>query len=227
MKDLVVYTCVTGGYDSPSRPSALPGWADWVLLTEKDFTDNRYPKLLPHKALEGYDYSLWLDGNVDIVSDLFWDRIRALMDSGCLYAGIIHPQRDCVYEESVRILSNDREGMLPLLRTVRFLRSEGFPAHAGLNENNVILRRHCDPQVVRMDELWWEMYRKFSRRDQMTWSYCMWKTGLESVPVLPPGSDVRNHPFFRYTPHGKPYRKNLFKDALRRVKVFVYTRLVH
>ena len=222
MSRLVVYTCVTNGYDVIKKPSTLPSWADWKGLTEADSPDNREPKLLPHKLFPEYDYSLWLDGNIDVIDAAFWDKVASLMDSGCLYAGVKHPSRDDAYEESLRILKNGRETACRLRRTVRFLRSEGLPRHAGLNENNIILRRHNAAEVVAMDELWWSLYRRFSHRDQMTWSYCIWKTGLHTEYLLPEGTDVRHHPWFDYTVHDKPYRKDLFKDAARKVRVKAY-----
>ena len=222
MNKLVVYTCVTNGYDSPSRPSSLPSWADWRQFSERDFPDNRQPKLLPHKVFPDYEYSLWLDGNIDVVGPEFWDVVDAMMSSGLLYAGIAHPDRDCVYEEAARVIKNGRDSLWNILRTVRFLRSEGFPEHWGMNENGVMLRRHNDPLVVKFDSMWWDRFKALGRRDQMTWGYCMWKTGLEYGYLIPKGENLRKHPWFVYTNHGAEYHKNLWRDALIRLKLMLY-----
>ena len=223
MGKLIVYTCVTNGYDAVRRPSSIPGWADWKAFSDADFKDNRRPKLLPHEVFPEYDYSLWIDGNIDIVSEEFWAEIARLISEGVLYAGIPHPQRDDVYEESVRILKNDRAGAKALRHTVRHLIANNLPRHFGLNENSLVLRRHNDPRVVAFDKLWWEKFCSLCRRDQMTWPLCVLQTALPCSYILPKGSNIREHPWFRYTPHGKVYKKNLIKDGLRRLKVSLYT----
>lgn len=222
MNKLIVYTCVTNNYDALRQPSSLPPWADWKAFSQDDFEDDRFPKLQPHKVFPDYEYSLWIDGNIDILSDDFWRRVDALMAGEVPYAGLPHPLRDDVYDESLRILRNDREKMCTLMRTVRFLKKEGFPRHFGLNENAIILRRHLSAEIVEFDDLWWEMFCRFSRRDQMTWSYCKWKCSLDSACLIPPGANIRNHEWFSYTPHGVPYKKNLYRDALRKVKVLCF-----
>ena len=235
MKRLVVYTCVTGGYDSPARPSVLPDWADYVCFDGSlapsglDSTQrSRYHKLNPHVVLpEGYEYSLWIDGNIDILSDGFYEKLQQMMDSGVLYAGIHHPQRDDVFDESVRILMNDRESFGRLVRVTRFLKKEGMPRHWGLDETNVILRKHNASEVVRFDEFWWEMLSRWTSRDQMTQSYCLWKTGLRHEYILPEGLSAQNSPWFKYTRHGSIYVKDRtlkgrWRDAVRAAKVALY-----
>lgn len=239
---LIVYTCVTGGYDSVSRPAVLPDWADYVCFGQdlpvtwqaKDNTQlARYAKLNPHIVLpEGYEYSLWIDGNIDIVDPAFFGRMEELMAEGVPVAGLHHPGRDDVYDESLRILQNDREKFGRLVKTVKFLKGEGFPRHYGLDETNVILRRHDDPKVREFDGLWWEMLQKWTNRDQMTQSYCFWKTGIQHGHILPQGQCAQNHPWFSYTFHGKPYVKDKSlpgraKDAWRALKVSVYKAFLH
>lgn len=235
MKRLIVYTCVTGGYDSVSAPSVIPEWADYVCFgsgTAPRGLDRiqaaRYHKLNPHIVLpEGYEYSLWIDGNIDILSMDFFEKLKSLMDEGALYAGIHHPQRDDVFDESVRILRNGRESFGRLLKVTRFLKKEGMPRHWGLDETNVILRRHQDPAVISFDELWWEMLLRWTSRDQMTQSYCLWKTGLPHTHLLPEGESAQDSPWFRYTFHGSKYVKDKsikgrWKDAARAAKVALY-----
>jgi len=236
MKKLVIYTCVTGGYDEVKAPSVLAPWADYVCF-DQDYAGapsgldasmlSRWFKLNPHILFPDYEYSLWIDGNIDITSEELYSLIESQMSSEVLYSGIHHPQRDDVYEESYRILSNGREKPSRLRKTVKFLRREGFPEHYGLMENNVILRRHNDPAVVSFDELWWSLMLRYSHRDQMTQSYCLWKSGIKPEFLLPEGSSTRNHPWFAYTGHGPVYVKDLslkgrIKDGRMALRKFFY-----
>jgi len=226
MRRLVVYTCIAGGYDELVAPSAVPSNVDFVCFSEtapncsiwqmrplhhKEATPTltaRWHKLNPDVLFPDYDYSLWVDGNVTPSTFALFDRLSELMGSGCLWAGIKHPSRDCIYDEAYRILANGREDLDKLVRTCKFLRKEGFPRHYGLMETNVILRAHNDSKVVATDRLWWKMVSGYTKRDQMSHSYCMWKNGMDFNYILPEGFSARNHPGFKYVVHDKPYVKD-------------------
>ncbi len=236
MKRLVIYTCITGGYDRLPDPRAVCPSADYVCFTDHpsnarsavwDYRPitrsertsaltSRWYKLHPHELFPDYEYSLWIDGNVTVADHGLYERLGSMMTDGVKAAGLSHPDRDDIYEEALRILHGRRETLYRVLKTAGFLRSEGMPRHYGLYENNVILRKSSDPQVVTFDELWWKMLCGFSGRDQLSHTYCLWKTGLKYGLILPDGSNARNHPFFDYTLHGPVYVKSrTFKGRLR------------
>lgn len=237
MKRLVIYTCVCGGYDVVEAPLAVCPEADYICFSDRPMdltvwqyrpaemkgTDgastSRWYKLNPHLALPEYEYSLWIDGNVCIASAELYDRIDELMTEGCLYAGLSHPLRDDIYDEAEAILKGRRESLHNLMKISKFLHKEGFPRHSSLMENNVILRAHNDPKIIASDTLWWDMYQKYSHRDQMSLAYCLWKNDVKPSLILPEGSCARNHPAFKYTVHDKPYVKDrslrgIWKDAV-------------
>lgn len=227
MKRLVIYTCITVAYDKLPDPQAVCPSADYVCFTDQpqdapsgvwDYRPitrsertraltSRWYKLHPHELFPDYEYSLWIDGNVTVAGSGLYDRLVSMMTEGVKAAGLRHPDRDDIYEEALRILHGRRETLCRVLRTAGFLRREGMPRHFGLYENNVILRRSSDPLVVSFDELWWKMLCRFSGRDQLSHTYCLWKTGLDYGLILPDGSNARNHPFFDYTLHGPAYVK--------------------
>lgn len=164
---------------------------------------SRYPKMHPHKLLPGYEASLWIDGNIAITGPQLFDALRSTFESGVLYAGVPHPARDCVYAEArkcrdMRYLSN-----LGLLRVWAWLALHGEKRHGGLMENNLIFRRHCEPAVVRMDELWWNCVRKLCRRDQISLMWCLRRCGIERKYLLGAGLNSRNFPSLRYNLHTK------------------------
>ena len=92
-KRIAVYTSVFGSYDRLLDPVIKPDNIDYYIITDQevgkdskwkkiDFKDvipseikdgtskNRYVKMLPHKIFKDYDYSIYVDGNVWITSDL-------------------------------------------------------------------------------------------------------------------------------------------------------------
>lgn len=222
---LVIYTSITGNYDTLQQPFMPAEGIDFICFVARgakraeydgawkiielpyDWDDMtllaRSCKMNPQSMLpEEYDYSLWIDGNIRITDGSLYDICCDLMARDVRYAGVAHPFRDCVYDEAVQILRDRRESLWVLLKAVTFLRRHHHPEHAGLMENNIIFRKHNDPVVMEFDRWWWECFLKFPRRDQLTQSFA-----LEDTPemtweyIFPKGTTARNFPGVEYIPH--------------------------
>lgn len=111
----VVYTCLTGNYDTLREHKYINRNWDYVCFTddekllaqkrqgiweirplvyaEKDNAlNNRYHKINPHKLFPEYEESVYVDGNVDIRSPYFFDRLkneRQIFCCRCIFAGIV------------------------------------------------------------------------------------------------------------------------------------------
>lgn len=238
MKRLVIYTCITGAYDTLLEPLAVNPDAEYVCFTDADIKRQvwkvrpivhreknalmtaRWHKLNPYLLFPDYEYSLWVDGNVIPASEGLYTCLDDLMSRKSLWAGIRHPQRDDLYEEAYRILANGRESVFKLMRICAFLSKESMPRHWGLMETNVMLRAHNRPEVVNVDGLWCHLLEKYTHRDQMLQTYCLWKTGLSAEYLLPKGYSARNHDYFLYVNHDKPYVKDKsIKGRLRDLRI--------
>lgn len=227
MEKIIIYTCITGGYDSLQQPDVVPEDFEFICFVRKgtkvaerlgvwkieeipfDWDDlqllSRYPKLNPQSALsDASQWSLWLDGNLGITGSELYELCRDLVRRDVKYAGVKHPLSDCAYDECVRCLHDRRDTFGNLLRTVRFMRKMKLPRHAGLMENNVIFRKHNDPDVVEFDRWWWECMVEHSHRDQLTHTACLMDTpGLKTEYIFPEGVSARNYPGLRYIKHPK------------------------
>lgn len=219
----VIYTSIVGGFDNLIQPKFVDDSFDYICFVKKGQTDtkrqgiwqiveipydncdnrilSRFPKLMPHKVLSQYDYSLWMDGNVSINDQRLYDIINEKITSGVLYSGVNHWGRDCAYDEAAGIANKVKEPLYSLARTVRFLKKQNFPKHYGLYENNVILRKHNDSTIVSFDSLWWDLFCKYAKRDQLCHPYCFRNFGLEFDYLLPKQYCARNHPYFTYVKH--------------------------
>lgn len=246
VEKIIIYTCITGGYDKLQQPFAPPEDFEFVCFVRKgaktgdfegvwrieeipyDWDDNtllaRSQKLNPQAVLpEESVWSLWIDGNIRIVDDSIYRICRKLQADDVKYAGICHPFRDCSYEEACRCLKDRRETLPRLLRVVKFLRKNNFPEHAGLMETNLIFRKHNDPAVVEFDLLWWDCLVKHSRRDQLTNMLCIKNTpSLDVEYLLPEGVTSRNFPGLEYVRHDVPelnWLQRKLKYAPNRIEV--------
>lgn len=218
----VVYTALTGGYDVLAQPAATDPRYDYVCFVEKVGEPSigvwqlreipyanadvrrlsRYPKMHPHELFPDYEYSVYVDANVVIRDQAFYDAVERCIDSGVLLAGLKHPFMDCAYEECLNVLIAQKESNVgAVCREYLFLSENGFPRKHGMYEANVILRRHHAPEVIAQCQLWWELFLRFAPRDQLSYSFTLYRCSLPFKYLLPPVADrnyaeieVRQHP---------------------------------
>ncbi len=169
-----------------------------VLPLYSDPTRNaRKYKILAHRYLSQYDISIWADGNQHIVGD--YNKLIKSHMSDVNLACYDHNQcrldpRDCVYDEAGYILwaGNRNLNLAPskgllaykdnpgiISKQINKYQNEGYPKRNGLIVSGVILRRHNEKDVVQTMEKWWEELKYGSKRDQLSFDYSAWRTGLK------------------------------------------------
>lgn len=199
----VICTSVTGDYDYYSDQPVLPG-VDYIFFTDgkssfpinhpwqihylqDEHLDNRRrakrPKLNPHSipVLNNYRYMIWIDGDMGIINPYFVSEIMAYMENGF----VVSPHfdnRHCAYGEAT--IRPPKYASEPLDAQCELYRSEGFPENYGLYECGVSARDLANEKVKEVGELWHRQNLEWSYQDQVSFPYCLWKTGF--VPdVLP------------------------------------------
>ncbi len=227
-KKFVVYTVMVGGYDEILQPLVLDERFDYVLFTDvksnerlgvweirtfdyhnDDKTrESRYPKMHPEELLPEYEASLYIDANVQIADAQLYEKIISLNAEMVDWAGVSpYPTdlQDCIYEHAYWILVNELDSEKSMLEICHFLRKEGYPRHNGLFENNAIFRKNNE-RCYRADTLWWDIYDRYSRRDQLSLGYALWRNPDVRVDfLLPKGERVFSSSLFctnTHTPDG-------------------------
>lgn len=198
---LLVYTCVFGRYDWVFPPikheknidhvivtddpeMRISGWKTVVVNSIHFHTPkiaNLYYRALIHKLLPGYDYSLYLDGNIrllGITSDFFLEFIS----SGATLGLFRHPIRQSVHEEAATCLKlgkcNDPN---MLTEELEYYKQQGFVDAAGLVETGIILKNYHKADLDECMQLWWQLFSKFGTRDQISLPYVLWKTDVKCM----------------------------------------------
>jgi len=218
----VIYTSLVGGYDELRQPLAVSADFDYVCFsdsmpvgrngiwdirpipfkTRDKVLLSRYPKLLPHKVLPEYDYSVYMDANLQILDATFYDYINREIESGMLMAQVPHLERNCVYQELYLCW---HKGMISLLDDVvlRYrLHRMGMPEDYGLMENNLIYRRHGNSLVKKICEDWWKAIRCGNvRRDQLLLMPILWNNKFKPDLLFGENRNARNVSFLDYRPH--------------------------
>ena len=53
-----------------------------------------------------------------------------------------------------------------------------MPRNYGLNETNIIYRKHNSKKIKKIMTEWWNMIKNYSKRDQLSLSYILWKNNI-------------------------------------------------
>jgi hypothetical protein len=106
--------------------------------------------------------------------------VRELIDRYLVDADIAlfrHSQRDCLYDEAEACKKAGLDDPDVINYQVQRYRNEGYPAHDGLIEAGVLLRRHT-PAVQELSEAWWREICRGSPRDQISGNYVLHSLGI-------------------------------------------------
>ena len=195
----VCYTCITGNYAQLySHDYINYGW-DYICFTDNknllkkkqtgiwqirplvfnkldNTKNNRWHKMHPHILFPDYEQSLYVDGNVNILTP-YYSKLIAQTKLNMLLPE--HYQNNCVYKELDYIveLNKETKEKIDVLRNK--YRQEQMPEKLGLTENNIIFRKHKEPQIIKIMEEWWQMVENYSKRDQASFMYVIWKNGID------------------------------------------------
>lgn len=220
--DRVVYTVLTGDYDNlinlysydknwhyicftDNKTLIENGHPFWKIIpldikNEDAAKMSRMPKILAHKFLPDYRYSLYIDANVNILSGKVYKRIEQLIKNGAKFAVTKHFLRKFVIEEIIACVASQKETPENAIKLLAKYNEEKFPDNLGLLENNVIFRQHNDVEVIQIMEDWWYMVDNYSKRDQLSLMYVFWNSKFKCEPLF--CKPLRYCPFdFLFRPH--------------------------
>jgi hypothetical protein len=221
---IAVYTSIFGGYDNLIDDQFQMEGADFICFTDRDIESKTWKivkstpiyndpnrnakkyKILPHRYLKDYDWSIWIDGNIKVISD-----IRPMCD-GDPYKVYDHMQvfdkRDCIYDEAQAILNfgkinsertpergikNWKDNPRVIIEQMNRYMVEGYPKNNGLATNPIIIRNHNNSDVIKNMEDWWVEIKYNSKRDQLSFNYIAWKNKFNFVYLQ---GDSRNNEYF-------------------------------
>jgi hypothetical protein len=158
---------------------------------------NRYCKMHPFEIFKDYDYSIYIDGNVQVVSD-----VRSLCElahkSKCGIAMHMHPNRNCTYNEAEACIIYKRGNSKKIIEQMEKYKDEEFPENFGFLEATIIVCDLKNPVAKKIMDSWYdEFIRSDSGRDQLSLPYIIWKNGytIEDIGIL--GNNLLFNPIFR------------------------------
>lgn len=138
---------------------------------------NRFYKINPHIVLNEYEESLYIDANINIITSLVFDIIKKRREKEKLLLPI-HFVDKCAYDHGAWIIHSHIDITENVRSFMKIMENNKFPHNYGMTENNIIYRKHQDPQIINMMEEWWKYVLKYCKRDQLSWSYILWKNNI-------------------------------------------------
>ena len=221
---IAVYTCITGSYDKLITPFIKFDNIDYIAYTDnkeennevwqvhdipeniKKIGDNvlinRYIKFHPNEFFDKskYDYAIYLDGNIKIISDLT-DFVYGINPKTGL-ALHRHRFRNCIYNE-IEVCRLIKKGNYnKMKKQADRYESEGFPKNFGLYECNVIATDLNNDKSKKITDAWWEEFvNSESFRDQIALPYVVWKNNYRFDDIGSLGNNVYRNAKIRLKSH--------------------------
>ncbi len=219
-----VFTCITGLYDKLSDIRREPGFdyicftnnpllksATWSVIHIDDILSDlvlaRKVKLLAHQYLPDYDLTIWMDAPIIVK-----ESITSFLENECeldRYDMVCfkHSRRDCIYDEIEACVNLGKETPKRAGRIRSFLEEQQYPAHNGLIESTVMVRKN-KREINQLMEDWYSILIRYSRRDQLSFNYCLWKRPV-SIKFL----DMHVY-HCKYFDHAGHKRSSIFRYRL-------------
>ncbi len=217
---VAIYTAIYGSYDNLLEPYCTPDNCDYFVFSDSvmpqkgsswkyretpgkldgwtDMEKNRYLKMRPHELFPDYRYSIYVDGNIQIITDLT-EYVNLLGSSGL--GTHLHESRNCVYDEMDKVAAVGKETKECINRHRAYMQSTGMPIGYGLLQCSVIVREHHNPVCLSLMNEWWKEFSEYSRRDQISLPHVLYrkKISVEEVGIM--GNNIKLNPAFRVVVH--------------------------
>lgn len=186
----VVYTVLIGNYELYEPTYINKEWS-LICFTDQNITsknwsivrvkDNNYPrkkareiKIRCDKFLD-FDICLFIDSKFTIKCNL--DKFIEENLKGDITL-MEHNKRVCVYDEARFCINNDIGNKKDILNQIRFYKEAGFPLNFGLYGTGILIRKNTS-DVIKFMKMWYNEIEKYSCRDQISFSYILWKNPIK------------------------------------------------
>jgi len=220
---IIVYTSIFGKYDIPQEPLFCPDNCEFFILTDQkilpntkwkkvntehvipnfeelsNVEKNRYCKMMPFELFPEADYTIYIDGNIRVITDLT-ELVNRCGDYGMAFHA--HKARKCVYDEveACKIMGKANPRDLEELKT--YLLHSGFPKDYGMLECNAIVRNNtCKIMQKVMKEWWAEFLKHDAKRDQLTLPFVLWNNSIVVSDLCTLGSNIDLNDSLFISPH--------------------------
>ena len=194
---ICVYTCITGNYDNLNEIKNSEDDIDYYCFTNNKNLESktwkiiqidnnglnnrllaRKIKILGHSAInDKYDIAIWADA--DVVWQAPISNFIEAYFKNTNFAIFKHHVRTNIHDEAITCLLVRKDNKENIVKILDFYKNTGYPDNNGLCESTVFIKNPKNQQVIETTKIWYNMVKEYSPRDQLSFNYAVWKTGLE------------------------------------------------
>lgn len=225
--ELIVYTVVLDDYDLVLPPAEQTQPSRFFLFTDtvkrvkgwqtvppastsgSPIMANRFHKFFPHMLFPSAEYSLYVDGNIGVIGDLY-PLFVEFVESGTAMGVFRHRDRQTVEQEAEACLTLEKFDAIDIElveEQIAFYDGAGMPKEQTLSDNAVIFRWHGHPKMADAMQEWWVQFQTYTKRDQLSLPYIVWKHSLP-VKIWHWSFRAPNEYLVKY-PHRGSFRRSL------------------
>lgn len=200
---IAVISANSGGFDNGTKhvPQSLP--YDYFMFNDENFPPRfnsmtprlqaKIPKCFGWQMAPGYDYYLWIDGNLALTSR---DSLKYFYDNCQNYdvVALQHPRRNTVKWEARYLQRGLKLGSRYMVGryTNEWVDEQMTEINADkdfvddiLVNGGVFMYRNT-PEVQQMLKEWWYHISRYLIMDQCSWAYVLKKSGLRvnALPII-------------------------------------------
>lgn len=194
--DFILFTDISNINYNKTNWTIYPLPKELMILNLSRVKKQRFIKMHPHLYFKNYSLSIYIDASFQIKDDLNEFLFRILSDNYKIYT-FEHPLRNKILNETFAVveLGKEHENMSKFIRE-RY-KNENFPDNDGLIESCLIIRKHNEKEVIEYMKKWYNEIEKYSHRDQLSFNYISWKTGIKYKYI----SKIMAFDYFNQYPH--------------------------
>lgn len=152
---------------------------------------SKYLKIQTHKFLEGFDYFIWLDGRIEVISKDFVDKMLDFVGDKDV-ALPLHGVRSNVFEEMEYVLQHiEEENKYVFLRYGNQQMDKELDFYKQHKELKNIPLYHCacfirkvNSGVNQFFDFWWEKCIQFSNFDQAMFAFTSFKNPQIKISAI-------------------------------------------
>ena len=177
-----LYSINTNNYEKSISKHNLENLFKFTIINDNSKPD-RYYKIFPHLIFND-PIVVYCDANLTLTDPKkLLDLVNLLKDSESSSLFFKHPDRTNARQEIVECIN--RRLLFPKdLEQYNSWRKEGFPDNILLTENNVIIRKINNKDLINFENIWYNEYEKGMLRDQPSSLYARWKSSYNNIIIL-------------------------------------------
>lgn len=177
----------------------------------------RYFKIIGDELLNDFDIAIWHDANIQIrhhqINELLTHANHHYLTT------FYHPNRNDFYSEAMTCIRTSKDFSLRILNQAFAYFIQGMPAHKGMYSTGILIKNNKFNSGILLD-FWWQQTLKYSRRDQLSLAFSIYKVKAE-VKVIQ--ENIFDNPYSLYHLHN--YQHYEEKTKLMRYNALVLKKL--